>query len=361
MKKFTRAQFEKPLYAWYAQYGRDLPWRKTKDPYAIWVAEIMLQQTQVERVKAFYKKFLEKFPTVYSLADASWEEVLEYWRGLGYYRRARNLHKAAQVVVEKYNGKFPDDFKALQELPGIGTYTAAAIASFAFGQDVPALDTNLHKVFRHVVGVEEWPCLKPAEQFAFAQNLISKGKGAQFNHALMDVAASGVLDNVLQHELCPFKSFCHGVMQPAKLIVRDQARLKNENVIKVAAGVVIHQGKVLICKRPLHKPLGGLWEFPGGKLEANEDERKCLKRELMEELGIEVSVRPHFFKTMTQHKGQQILISFHRCSLLLGETKALEVDEFLWVTPPQLFDFKFLKANEEVMRILHKKKAMFLS
>ncbi len=372
-------EFRKIFHPWYERNRRDLPWRRTHDPYEIWVSEIMLQQTQVERVKEYYARFLKRFPKVEDLAKANWEDVLECWRGLGYYRRARNMHKAAQVIVKDFRGKFPMVYEELKKLPGVGSYTAAAIASFAFGEKVPALDTNISRIFERVFG-ETWKTLKPQERFAFAQKYIGDLSSRDFNYGLMDVGA--LICNARQPkcEECCFQKVCsfkqtpvykmsrvaqglafadgEGVDAPGR---RRSGKLAGDlNSIKVAAGVLIHNGKILITKRPKGKPLAGLWEFPGGKLEAREDERQCLKREFMEELGIEVSVRPPFYKTDTEHEGTQVRLSFHRCSLLLGEVKALEKQEFRWVNPSELRSYQFPEANQEVIEILEIKKAMFL-
>lgn len=369
----------------------------------------MLQQTQVERVKDYYVRFLKRFPKVQDLAEGEWEDVLEYWRepvlpgtpqaiaaqrrGLGYYRRARNMHKAAQMLVKDFGGKFPRTYEELKKLPGVGSYTAAAIASFAYGEKVPALDTNISRVFSRIFG-ERWGRLKPAERFEFAKKYMGGFPGAEdfpsrdFNYGLMDLGA--LVCNAKQPQCgeCCFRKVCAfaaegqgGEMQktgPGQVYKfprnaqglafgeagasdrRRSGKLKTPpGIMKVAAGVLIHNGKVLITKRPKGKPLAGLWEFPGGKVEYGEDERGCLKREFMEELGIEVSVRPPFFKADTEHDGVAIRLSFHRCSLLLGEVKSMEQQEFQWVGPDKLGAYEFPKANDEVVEILQVKKAMF--
>ncbi|MFO0780630.1 MAG: NUDIX domain-containing protein [Candidatus Gracilibacteria bacterium] len=384
------------LMSWYERHGRNLPWRDTKDPYRIWVSEIMLQQTQVERVKDYYKKFLGRFPSVEDLAAASWEELMEYWRGLGYYRRARNMHRAAQMIMKDFGGKFPRTFEELKKLPGVGSYTAAAVASFAYGEKVPAIDTNIQRIFSRFFG-QQWDCLGPADQFHFATQYIGQIGSREFNYALMDLGSAVCLARRPECEQCCFQKGCQFApvsnSEPSpqrKNVYRLPGKLRNfvfaegaapskngvsrTNLlsapvgavgvgrlpsIKVAAGVLIHAGKVLIARRPKGKPLAGLWEFPGGKLEAGEDERKCLKREFMEELGVEVAVRPHFYKTITEHDGVQILLSFHRCSLLLGEITALEGQEFQWVSAGDLTRFEFPRANDEVVALLQEKKAMF--
>ena len=335
----------------------------------------MLQQTQVERVKDFYGRFLKRFPKVGDLAVASWEDVLEFWRGLGYYRRARNMHRAARVVVEDFGGKFPRQYVDLKKLPGIGSYTAAAIASFAFGEKVPALDTNISRIFERVFG-ETFETLKPGERFEFAKKYIGSFSGRDFNYALMDLGSAVCHSRQPKCAECCFQKHCTYVRdainsRPEKekvyrlprglpsLRFADTSDNVRGDAIKVAAGVVIHRGRVLISKRLQHKPHGGLWEFPGGKLEFGEDARRCLKRELMEELGIEVSVRPAFYQTLTESEGSPVMLSFHRCSVLLGEARPLQVQEVRWVAPEELSDYEFPPANMELNRLLLSKKGMF--
>jgi A/G-specific adenine glycosylase len=365
MKHKSIHQFGQILCEWYLENARDLPWRKSKDPYKIWVSEVMLQQTQVERVKEYYRRFLERFQNVGSLANAASEEVIAAWRGLGYYRRARNMQAAAQKIVAFYEGQFPDSFHKLLDLPGFGPYTAAAVASFAFDEDVPAIDTNFQKVMRHVFSAVTWDTLKPSEQFDFALKLIPKGKSSDFNQAMMDLSSSGILDRVELHKDCPFADFCQGVEE---FVVRKQRKLKLRDAdglsfktfdgIRVAIGVVVQDRKILISKRRAHDSYGGYWEFPGGKARTGEDERTCLKREMMEELGIEVAVRPHFYRTVVQRDGMRLLLSFHRCSLLTGEPEAKASEEILWSVVDELEVYQFPPTNYDVIDILKKRPAM---
>ena len=288
------------------------------------------------------------------------------------------MHKAAQVVVEEFGGKFPGGFDDLKKLSGIGPYTAAAIASFAFGEKVPALDTNISRIFERVFG-ETFETLKPRERFEFAKKYIGSLSGRDFNYALMDLGSAVCSSRQPKCGECCFQKHCAYVkdgmnLQPQKeKVYRFPRGLRSlgfadssgshgssrADVIKVAAGVVIHKGKVLISKRLRHKPHGGLWEFPGGKLEFGEDARHCLKRELMEELGIEVSVRPAFYETLTESQGSPVMLTFHRCSVLLGEARPLQVQEVRWVAPEELADYEFPPANMELNRLLLSKKGMF--
>ena len=247
--------------------------------------------------------------------------------------------------------------------------------SFAFGKDMVAFDTNLRRVFSRFLG-EKWLKLSPKKQLATLEKLIPNGEGTFFNHALMDIGAIVCLTREPLCEQCPLKSKCLWVAQtsygrsfqlnrhPIYQFADKPALLRlkiNQKFIKVAIGVVIRGGLVLISRRPKHVPFGNMWEFPGGKLQSGEDERTCLKRELQEELGIEVAVRPAFYTTKTIHDDQLLQLSFHRCSLLLGEPKALEVEEFSWVRPEDLFQYQFPPVNTKVIELLLKRKAMFRS
>lgn len=380
MEKYKKV-FAKEFEAWFKKQGRDLPWRKTRDPYAIWVSEVMLQQTQVERVKVYYQNFLKRFPNAQSLAEAPLEDVFQVWRGLGYYRRARNMHKAAKTIVEQHEGQFPKSYANLKKLPGVGDYTAAAVASFAFDEDVPALDTNIKRVLERILG-EKWIKLSPRQKYETAKKLIPKGRSAIFNHGLMDIGATLCTSKFVECSKCPLKKVCEfankllkdayapifagsaGKISIAPLVLADKSKISykvqaQEKVTKVAVGVLFHEGKILISKRPKHVEYGGYFEFPGGKLERKEDERTCLKREFMEELDIEVAVRPAFYKTLAFVGNKKILLSFHRCSLLLGTPKLKEVEEFLWVYPRQLLDFQFPPANAEVIELILRKRRMW--
>ena len=183
--------FTDRLLNWYASNARRLPWRGTQDPYAIWVSEIMLQQTRVDTVVPYYNRWMEQFPDIHSLADAPLQAVLVAWEGLGYYSRARNLHRAAQLVVAEYSGTLPSGAKELQRLPGIGRYTAGAIRSFAFHKDAPILDTNVRRVFQRFFGISGDPFRSPTKHqlWWLAKHVIPTGRGYIFNQALMDFGA----------------------------------------------------------------------------------------------------------------------------------------------------------------------------
>jgi A/G-specific adenine glycosylase len=207
-------RFQRALLTWYGRHGRDLPWRRTRDPYAILVSEMMLQQTQVRRVLEFYPRFLARYPTVEDLAGASAPAVRETWQGLGYYRRAASLRRAAQLVAERHGGCFPDDVVALQRLPGIGRYTAGAIASFAFGRDAPILDTNAARVLGRVFGPGRRRG-RTARLWALAEAAIPRGRGYEFNQAIMDLGALVCRARHPRCPTCPVRRACGAFRAPA--------------------------------------------------------------------------------------------------------------------------------------------------
>lgn len=340
----------KALCGWYRSHARDLPWRRTDDPYAIWVSEIMLQQTQVDRVIDFYGRFLRKFPTIEDLARARWGSILPVWRGLGYYRRARNMLKTARIVVKQHGGEFPADPTQLQELPGIGVYTANAIASFAYGQAVAAIDTNLRRVLVRTFGKET---IDPDIEVLFQS---AKRSAPVLNHALMDIGSIFCRARSTDCPSCPLLPFCK-----TKGVGRGTARTKRvaedtdpsgpNGVVDVGAACIIRNGSVLIAKQRR-----GGWEFPGGKREPGEDIRACLKREIQEELGIEVAVRPSFCKEITENNGVRYRLHFCRCQILRGEPKRTEHNRLKWVDLMQVGQEPLCPSNRNAAKILSRKR-----
>lgn len=316
----------------------------------------MLQQTQVGRVIDYYHRFLERFPTVFVLAAADWEDLLPYWRGLGFYSRGKNMLRAARLIVDQYHGDFPDDLHQLQALPGVGSYTAAAIVSFAFHKPIPAIDTNLERVLTRVFG-----CTKKGAM-ARAEALFSHypAQGATLNHALMDIGSAVCTSRRVDCAICPLHSECHFYTSGKKdqweqtLVGSGGVRkIRSAKIAMEVAVACIHRnGKYLIAKRQPTK--GGKWEFPGGKRERGEDWRHALKREIREELGIEISARPHFFEKTWEEGDYLWRLRFARCQILEGEPIAHEHAELRWVTPDRLNEYDFPVANREAISALQK-------
>jgi A/G-specific adenine glycosylase len=333
------------LTRWYRKHGRTLPWRSTRDPYAIWVAEIMLQQTQADRVIPFFERFLKRFPSVEALSGASWRGLLPFWRGLGYYGRLRNMAACAKIVATERSGSFPRDPGELEALPGIGPYTAAAIASFAFHRPVPALDTNLRRVLARVFGTDEKMTARGAREL-FARH---RRHAATLNHALMDLGALVCRARTVRCDLCPLQDICEFALQGRTIShsPRTASRRRTGPRIDVGAACIHRNGKYLIALRAT-----GVWEFPGGKREAGEDIRACLKREIMEELGVEISVRPPF-RTVDFEKNEAVYrVHFCKSQLLRGRPRAIEHQEIRWVSVQEFSQFEFAETNQAVLGIL---------
>lgn len=260
------------LLNWYRKHQRTLPWRGHRSAYAVWVSEIMLQQTRVETVVPYFKKWMKLFPTVRALAKASEREVLNAWEGLGYYSRARNFYKAAQIVAEKYGGKLPREMDELRKLPGIGRYTAGALASILFGMDEPALDGNVKRVYARLFDVKVPANSGEGEKILWrlARENLPKGKAADFNQALMDLGAMICVPKNPRCEICPLVGDClarkRGTqnLRPVKIVKKVVPHHVHAAAVIVAQ--VANLRYVLLAKRPSKGLLAGMWEFPNARV-----------------------------------------------------------------------------------------------
>jgi len=259
------------LIDWFKHNKEDLPWRQTDDPYRIWLSEIMLQQTQIATVLPYYARFLERFPTVEALAAAPLDDVLKLWEGLGYYSRARNLHRAARMVVEEFGGEFPRTLEGLRTLPGVGPYTAGAVGSIAFGLDVPVLDGNVIRVLARLFNIEDDVRQAGTKRrlWKLAGEIVPAGRAAAWNEGLMELGQRVCVPRSPRCDVCPVRDFC----EARALGVQEQRPIRSQKArtphYDVTAGVIRDgDGHILIAQRKLDAMLGGLWEFPGGKCDA---------------------------------------------------------------------------------------------
>jgi A/G-specific adenine glycosylase len=377
------------LIFWAHALLRELPWRtEPREPYRTWVSEVMLQQTQAATVVPYFARFVERFPDVQTLAAAPLDDVLKAWEGLGYYSRARNLHKAAQVVVADHGGQLPPTVKDLLKLPGIGRYTAGAIASIAFGQDAPVLDGNVKRVLCRLFAIQDDLRL-PATQkrlWELAESLLPPGQAGAFNEALMELGAlvctprapdcvhcplagdrnvgAGLaseasvsrppaLDRCQEgtHEGCPYcQAYAQGIVEALPL----KAKRKPIPHYDVTAAVIRKSGKFLIAQRPHKGMLGGLWEFPGGKCQDGETLPDCLRREIEEELGIKIKVGKRI--TIVKHVYSHMKISLHAfaCRHVSGRVRTLGVADWHWVTLDELERFAFPVTDQKIIAVLKK-------
>lgn len=341
----------KELLGWYANHRRSLPWRGETDPYRIWVAEVMLQQTQVEAVIPYYRRWLEQFPTVRSVAEASLDQVLKIWEGLGYYSRCRNVHRACQIVAHKYGGEVPSTWEEFRHLPGVGDYTAAAVLSFSFGKVYPVLDGNVSRVMARLTAFPE-PVSKGKRTFLRKlEEWIDREDPARFNQAMMELGSLVCRKNQPRCFECPITGFCLGYRRgnPGGYPVRSSVKPRPHRT--VVAGVIWEGNRFLIQKRPENGLLGGLWELPGGKVMAGESREKALVREIAEETGLAVTVKEPI--GWVDHAYSHFSITLHafHCSVVDGSRMKSERNR-KWISPKDITRFAFPKANHKLFGLL---------
>ena len=341
------------LLEWYSIQGRDLPWRRSRDPYAIWVSEIMLQQTQVKTVIPYYDRWLAQFPTLQTLASADQQQVLKLWQGLGYYARARNLHRAAQDIVSQHHGIFPTDLPTAVSLPGIGRTTAGGILSAAFDQPTPILDGNVKRVLARLVALSVPTSKAIAQLWQLSIALLDPAHPRDFNQAWMDLGATVCLPRSPLCDRCPWQPHCcafHQGIQTEIPMTETRAPIPRKMI-----GVAViwnDAGQILIDRRKPNGLLGGLWEFPGGKVELGETIPACIQREIQEELGIEIEVGDRLIIIDHTYSHFHVTLNVHHCKHLSGEPQAIECDEIRWVELADLDSYPFPKANLQIIEAL---------
>jgi len=297
----TERRLALALLAWFASAQRQLPWRETYDPYTIWIAEMMLQQTQVDTVRPYYRRWMERFPSVAAVARAPLEAVLKAWEGLGYYGRARNLHRTAQALVERHGGSLPDDLAALRALPGIGPYTAGAIASIAFNRAVPLVDSNVARVLGRL-HADRSEAASPAARmaaWAAAERLLAAacdegGQPREFNQALMELGALVCRPRAPQCLICPWQADCRARLtgDPEAFPLRRARRLRpvRHGVMLIAQASAPSGSRIwLMRRRPPRGVWGGLWEFPWAEPRSHQESSESVCMTLLAEFG---QIRP---------------------------------------------------------------------
>ena len=290
----TAAWISAALLRWFRTAARPMAWRETRDPYRIWVSEIMLQQTRVETVAPYYDRFLLRFPDIRSLARAPLDDVLKAWEGLGYYSRARNLHRTAGIVVGRHGGKVPGTAKDLEALPGIGRSTAGAIAAIAFGADVPILDANARRVVARIFAVEGDLRSSAVENVLWERSagLVRKGKGRDTALAVMDLGAVVCLPNAPRCRECPLGSRCSSFLRGLQESIPPKRAKRIVPHYDVVAAVFRRtDGALFLMRRPSDGLLGGLWAFPSGRRDPAETLEEALRRSLREKLRVRVVIQ----------------------------------------------------------------------
>jgi A/G-specific adenine glycosylase len=281
------------LLAWYGRSGRDLPWRRTRDPYRIWLSEIMLQQTGVTAVIPYYERFLAAFPSIAALAAASLDQVFEHWAGLGYYRRARFLHEAACRVMSEHQGRFPDQLDVIMALPGIGRSTAGAIVSIAFDRKGPILDGNVRRVLCRLLAVSGDPRSREVEKrlWQLAEMLTPENRAHDYAQAIMDLGATVCTPRRPDCAACPLSALCQAFWQGIQEQLPQRGVRKGVPLVRQVALLMHHHGRYLVRKRPLAGMLGGLWEFPATTVPEDGEPTDAARALLIEE-GLSCTLEP---------------------------------------------------------------------
>jgi A/G-specific adenine glycosylase len=338
------------LLKWYAENKRRLPWRGATNPYRIWISEIMLQQTRAETVVSYYRRWLQRFPTVEALARATEKAVLQQWEGLGYYARARNLRRSARIIVSRYAGRLPSDKDTLRELPGIGEYTAAAIASIAFGQDEVSLDGNVRRVLARLFAVGER--LDTAQGrgrlYALARMHMPHGRAGDFNQALMDLGATVCLPRIPHCRLCPVAPHCQARRQQGQL--RFPKTLPKPPIPhrRLGAAVLTRRGRFLLVRRPPDGLLGGLWEFPNAEWKGRAAVRGALDSQFVTALanryGINV-LRGSRIGTV-RHTYSHFRVTVHALACVSRAVR--QGDSFRWVRLGDLARYPMGRVDRQI-------------
>ncbi|MBW2465960.1 MAG: A/G-specific adenine glycosylase [Deltaproteobacteria bacterium] len=346
-------KFQQDLLQWFRENARKLPWRQTYSPYHVWISEIMLQQTQMDRAVAYFNTWISYFPDIKSITRASEEKILKLWEGLGYYSRAHNILKTARLLAKNFNGNLPEDYKSLLRLPGIGPYTAGAIMSIAFHREYPLVDANIERVFARLFNLDKQVKDKETQIFIWqkAREMIPPGCARDFNQALMELGALICIPRNPRCRICPVSSHCQALRLE---LVSKRPVLKNPSktiFIEMATGVLERNSRVLIQKR---KPSGvwpNLWEFPGGRLEHGETPEMALVREYNEETELAVGNLRKIITVQHSYTIYRVVLHCYFCSLLAGrdEPKLRGAQEYRWVNPAELSRYAFPAGHRKLI------------
>jgi A/G-specific adenine glycosylase len=341
------------LLPWFAANKRPLPWRRDYQPYHVWISEIMLQQTQMDRAVDYFLRWTGRLPDVAAVAAAREDEVLKLWEGLGYYSRARNLHAAARAMMERHDGQVPEAMDALLALPGVGRYTAAAVRSIAYGRDEPLVDANVARVFCRLFDLDA-PVGEAATQrelWRLAGAMLPPGRAREHNQALMELGALVCTPRGPRCAACPLAPACEARRLDIAPHRPVPGKKKDIVPLALATGVLVHQGRVFVQKRAPDDVWGGLWEFPGGCVEPGETPAQAVIREYMEETGFTVRVTAPL--TVIRHGYTRFRVTLNCFALAMDgappEPVLTEAVDWRWTTPPELAALAFPAGHRKLL------------
>jgi len=353
-ESINRLDCQTKLSDWFAHNRRDLPWRESKDPYRIWLSEVLLQQTRVDQGLPYFNSFVEQFPTIGDLATASIDEVIKAWEGLGYYSRARNLHKAARLVADQYNGIIPGEYPNLLSLPGVGPYTAAALASIAFNLPHAVVDGNVIRVLARLYAFGDEVQSSSSKKWLqeAATYLLDAAHPGDHNESMMELGALICTPKNPSCNSCPLSGDCKAHAASAETDYPVKRVSKPSPHYDIAVGVIKDaKNRIMVQKRPFDAMLGGLWEFPGGKKDPGEDLETTCIREVLEETGLDVKVVSQIAQIKHAYSHFKITMHAFECELT-AQTDPVTDLEWKWLTHEQLAEYAFPKANRTLIDLL---------
>lgn len=347
------------ILGWFAVNGRSLPWRNSYAAYEVWISEVMLQQTQMERGVHYFNRWMERFPEVQAVAEAEEQEVLKYWEGLGYYARARNLQKAAKIMVKEHGCQVPSTYDELLRLPGIGEYTASAISSISYNQDYPVVDANVERVYARLFDIDQ--PLKEKETRVrmklIARHLLPEGEARNYNQGLMDFGAVICKPKNPLCSDCFLNEFCLAHKRGCVDIRPVPSKKKEKILISMASGILEYQGNIFIQQRLEKDVWGGLWEFPGGEIEMGESAEEALVREFMEETEFSVEVIEKLPVVEHYYTRYKVVLQCFRCRFT-GKRSELPVprlhaaQQYRWVSVDQLSEYGFSSGHRKIINTI---------
>ncbi len=355
MKKpgYDPLEFQKRLKAWYRTNHRQLPWRQTNDPYKIWISEVMLQQTTVQTVIPYYMNWMKLFPDMRSLAEAPIQAVLKAWQGLGYYQRAKNVHAASKIILNHFEGQIPKKYDDLKSLPGFGPYTSAAVLSIAFDEPHFAIDANIRRILMRLLKRADKASQKiDRELLCSVSPFLPRENMGIFNQAMMELGALICRPRNPLCRTCPVSSFC-SAFEAGEQEVIPLSRKRNYQKIEAAVGLVEKQGKFLIQRRPSKGLLADLWEFPGGKIQKGESPKQALRREIMEEIGEEVSQEK--LLTIVRHAYTQFQVTLYAFTCSLKNKPKLDKRRQRWVSLKGMQRYPFPSGSAKIIQFLERR------
>lgn len=355
-----RQSFARKLRSWFDKAKRDLPWRRSRDPYRIWVSEIMLQQTTVAAVIAYFERFMAAYPTVGDLAAAPERDVLRLWEGLGYYRRARQLHAAAQKITGEHGGTFPSEPAAIRALPGIGRYTAGAIASIAYDLPEPILEANTVRLLSRLSGYRDDPLARAGQDhlWAWAATIVPAEEPGLFNQALMELGALLCTPREPQCDACPVASLCAAKKLGLQNDIPKPKAKKVFEEVREAAVLIRRKGEVLLVERAAGERWGGLWDFPRFAVDAEQTDNiaAALRAAIKRTLGIEVALGERLQTLKHGVTRFKITLEAYDATFKSGNLKpTAPFAEACWVSPKELPNYPLNTTGRKLTKILEAK------